>query len=268
MNYEKLTVERFALRLQENAYKGLTGARRAIGKTDWSKKDKERAHELADKTFGAGGKVAKSVKTAAPKKAAAAKKVSVPKKAAGKKRVAAALAPVQSAVAAPAKPQAGSPRAAYAKARAKLHAVPSARTPVFDVVVPPGPPILEEVTRQNSASAVISAYRNSGPLNALEQRAYDVATAEYAENASKAALRIVRVASQGFPTPTPLEQTGEGDDVVPGTAVAPVASFERNLSGPAPGSLTPDEMVQYARLEKGAAAIPAILGQGNTTPSS
>jgi hypothetical protein len=51
MNYEKLTLQRFTLCLKENKYQGLTGARRAIGKTDWSAADRARAHELANHFF-------------------------------------------------------------------------------------------------------------------------------------------------------------------------------------------------------------------------
>jgi hypothetical protein len=84
MNYEKLTVDRFAANLKEGKYAALTGARRAIGKTSsWSAKDKEQAHVLANKHFGTNGvqKAAKSPKKAA---AAAAKTEKAPKKMAKK----------------------------------------------------------------------------------------------------------------------------------------------------------------------------------------
>lgn len=81
MNYEKLSVERFAQKLQEDEYKGLTGARRAIGKCrDWSKKEKEKAQELANAYFG-GSPVAPKVAKPAKKAAApAAKKAAKPAK--------------------------------------------------------------------------------------------------------------------------------------------------------------------------------------------
>lgn len=69
--YEKLTPERFAENLKEDKYGSLTGARRGIGKVDWSKKEKERALELAEKHFGTEEKPAKkAVKKAAKKEAA------------------------------------------------------------------------------------------------------------------------------------------------------------------------------------------------------
>lgn len=91
MNYEKLTPERFTQKLKAGEYKILAGARRAIGKADWSSKEKEKAHEVATKHFGASpapakpaaktakkaAKKAVAKKTAAP--AAAAKSVRAPK---------------------------------------------------------------------------------------------------------------------------------------------------------------------------------------------
>lgn len=56
MNYEKLTVDRFALNLKEGKYAALTGARRAIGKTSsWSTKEKDKAREMAEKHFAGSG---------------------------------------------------------------------------------------------------------------------------------------------------------------------------------------------------------------------
>lgn len=254
MNYEKLTVERFAVRLKEGAYKGLTGARRAIGKTDWTKKEKDRAHELADSHFAAGGKSsAKAPVKSAPKVA--------PKAAAKKTAAKAAPAPKRAAKAA-ATPKA-SPRVVSAKRAPVAAAAPVVSERVPHPVVPPGPPVLEEVTRQNSASAVIAAYRNSGELNHLEQRAYDIATVEYAENASKAAKRIVCTAAEGIPTPSPLEpEVDESEElfVDGGVVTAPEGAQRIAVPNGEGQALTPEEQAQYERLQRGAAAIPAILG--------
>jgi hypothetical protein len=252
MNYEKLTVERFAARLKENAYKGLTGARRAIGKTDWTKKDKERGHELANEFFGDAPKAAAKATT---------KKASAAPKAAAKKKASAAPAK-KAAAAKPAKKMAASkapPPPATPTRRA-------AALPDPDYVVPASPPILEEVTRQNSASAVIAALRSSGPLNELEQRAYDVATAEYAENASKAARRIIATAARGIPTPGPLAPAGDDEAV----QVAPGAVARIPVTNGTAPNLTPEEQQQFERLQKGQAAVPALLGQADPTgtPSS
>lgn len=99
MNYEKLTFEGFKKKLASNGYQGgLTGARRAIGKTDWPEADKNKARALAEKHFGGA-----PAKTAAPKKVAAAKTTTV------KKTVSAA----------PAKKAGRSPKAAAKKTTAK-----------------------------------------------------------------------------------------------------------------------------------------------------
>jgi hypothetical protein len=51
MNYQKMTIPMFQQRLKEGAYKGITGARRAIGKADWGQKERDEAHVLANKHF-------------------------------------------------------------------------------------------------------------------------------------------------------------------------------------------------------------------------
>lgn len=51
MNYEKLTPEKFAEKLKAGEYQNLTGARRGIGKADWSDAEKETARSKAEKHF-------------------------------------------------------------------------------------------------------------------------------------------------------------------------------------------------------------------------
>lgn len=75
MSYEKLTLAKFIENLGEDKYGNLTGARRAIGKADWSDKDKSKAKEAAEKHFGDSvnetAKVLKAKKVAKPAKAEA-----------------------------------------------------------------------------------------------------------------------------------------------------------------------------------------------------
>jgi hypothetical protein len=52
MNYEKLSIERFADNLKAGKYASRTGARRAIGKVDWTNKDKDKGRELVERYFG------------------------------------------------------------------------------------------------------------------------------------------------------------------------------------------------------------------------
>lgn len=81
MNYEKLTVDRFAENLKEGKYKILTGARRAIGKTgSWSAKEKEKAHALANAHFNTHAPLPTPA-TKGPKVVAAKTSIAAPKSA-------------------------------------------------------------------------------------------------------------------------------------------------------------------------------------------
>jgi len=78
MGYEKLTPAKFKERLSSGGYKNAGGARKSVGKSDWSDVDKDKMRALIDKHFGA--------EAAQPEKKAAKKKAPV-KKAAKKGRV-------------------------------------------------------------------------------------------------------------------------------------------------------------------------------------
>jgi hypothetical protein len=82
MNYEKLTPEKFVTKLKAGEYESLTGARRGIGKADWSDADKEAARTKAEKHFGG---VPAPAKKTATKKAPAAKTPAVKAAKAGAK---------------------------------------------------------------------------------------------------------------------------------------------------------------------------------------
>jgi hypothetical protein len=51
MTYERLTPDGFARRLKAQAYKGAVGARRAVGKSDWTNPQREKAHALIDRHY-------------------------------------------------------------------------------------------------------------------------------------------------------------------------------------------------------------------------
>jgi len=70
MNYEKITVPRFAERLKAGMYKNVTAARRAIGKADWSEQERQKAQAITNKHFGASD-------VARPSKPSVSAKVSV-----------------------------------------------------------------------------------------------------------------------------------------------------------------------------------------------
>ncbi len=50
--YEKVTLAVFKRKLAEGQYKNLTGARRAIGRLDWTDDEKKKAQAMANKHFG------------------------------------------------------------------------------------------------------------------------------------------------------------------------------------------------------------------------
>lgn len=66
MRHATLTIAVFEDKLREQQYAGLTGARRAIGKANWSEQDKEHARRLADAYFGAQAPGAAPGKRPAP----------------------------------------------------------------------------------------------------------------------------------------------------------------------------------------------------------
>lgn len=80
MNYEKMTLEKFAANLKEGRYKNLTGARRAIGKADWKETDRDKARAMAEKALPDETKDSKqSAKTPKAPKAPKVKAAKVPR---------------------------------------------------------------------------------------------------------------------------------------------------------------------------------------------
>jgi hypothetical protein len=253
MNYEKLSVDRFALNLKEGKYAGLTGSRRAIGKCkDWSKKDRERAQELANKHFGSAG--------------AAAKPAAKPAKKAGKK-----IAKKAKAAPVAAKPATKAP----SKAKPAKRAVAKpAREPVVDHVTTTMPRLVHgyepSTIRANAASAIIAGFlTRSSPLTDREQRAYDAANEEYVAHSavSKTTLAPAHKARTRAPVvhaAAPSTENDESDE-----HASPAVSKTESLAGgprPAPtpknghdeeaalAHLTPAEREQHEKLKKAAAA--------------
>jgi len=77
MNYQKLTLATFSENLAGGRYQNVTGARRAIGKADWSQADKDKAQALANKHFGENEAPAKPAKQKAAAKKPAVKAAAV-----------------------------------------------------------------------------------------------------------------------------------------------------------------------------------------------
>lgn len=277
MNYEKLTVDRFVANLKDGKYAGLTGSRRAIGKTDWSKKDRETAHAAADKHFSKAGAATKG-KTPKKAKSAAVKKVAKAK---------------------PAKRAAAAKPAAAPKAAAPTASAPAPK-PVREPVTASSRLMNDDpgAVRQHSASTVIAAFRNSGTLNPLEQRAYDVATASYSTYAQPEELKALSALSPSAPAAPkaargrapatrqprtaaapPAEDTAATPAVSAKELVAPPGAPRIAVPPPMPStvvappavsngteldldSLTPEEQAQHERLRR------AALASGQAVPGS
>ena len=241
MAYEKLSFKKFQERLNEKVYENTAGARRAIGKSQWEESEKEAAHKKVNAYFGEQPKK-KVAKKAAKKLVVKADKE--PKQAARRGRppkVKAVEAATQAPVAAPKR------RGRPPKTQS---AAPTEAQDNFVYVHRPAP---DDGTtmRQNAAMGIISAYKNNGPLNPREQRCYDVATIEYAENMSQVARRITETAERGTPVPSPLKKTSApaaDEEEAPAQAL-PHLKFEE---------LTPHEQEAYRQLEISAKGVPTV----------
>lgn len=60
--YKKLGLDGFLENLENGKYKSIGGARKAIGKSSWTGKEKEKAAEAAEKQLGSGEKPVKKAK--------------------------------------------------------------------------------------------------------------------------------------------------------------------------------------------------------------
>jgi hypothetical protein len=237
MNYERLTVDRFELNLKEGKYAGLTGARRAIGKANWTTKEREKAKEIANKFFD-GGKPSVA-KTKAPKPEKKAAKAPKPEKKAAK----------------PAKVKAAkktAPTIPSTKRAAALTPPAAGFELQLAGVVRVGN--LDD-TRFNGTCAVISGFANRGSLTPAEQRAYDISLEEFAllaQPAAKAAVKRQPVTS------TP-ETQGDGSPAVqPNERVAaPKVTIPKvDLS-----TMTVEQREEHTRLVAAVKALPTTLGQ-------
>jgi hypothetical protein len=209
MNYEKLSPEKFAINLKAGKYAGLVGARRAIGKSDWSDADKEKARTTAEKHFGGAPAVKKAVKAAKADKAE--------KKPAKATKPAKAVKPAKAA-----KKAVKAVKAGRATAAAQDDATNDPST-----------------VRQHAAATVISAYRNAGSLNEMEQRAYAAATAEYYLNARTVARDAATRVTLDTPETGVVEeiQARSGNGLIDET------------------TLSAEERAQHERLKKAAIAV-------------
>jgi hypothetical protein len=214
MNYEKLTPERFAIKLKEGAYASRTGARRAIGKADWKLKDKEEMRVLANARRWApeSGRTAKPA-AKAPKVAKSTKKNIQGAKPA--KRVAR--------------------RAAYDTHPGKSAApgqsvVPMSMAPQFD-----GNFLGAEEMRLASNSAVIAGFSGRTTLDPLERSAYEVSLREH-----------VRLADSSSRPGGAAESAPRGRKREPKTSTSPVPESDDQAS---PGLKADETVGQTPRIQ-------------------
>jgi hypothetical protein len=255
MNYEKLTVDSFIQKAKDGKYSGLTGARRAIGKTDWSDKDRKTAHAFADKFFAADdaskSKPARTPKVAKGKTERAPRTIKKAKK-----------SPARAARAVPAASAAVAPRRTPATPR-------PVRTPVV-----PGPSLPRmmqgddpSTVRAHSAALIVSALRNSGALNTDEQLTYDTAIREYSANARDSARLVGEAAAGKLPFPkgqaAGSDEAASGEEGPQSEVTAPPGTAARIAVQPTNGEgqkVDPADQAAHDRLNRAKAAQAATEG--------
>ena len=201
-NVSIFTFELFKKRLADGTYKSITGARRGIGRSDWSEKDKDIARGLAEKYFGA--------EASEPKAAKATKKsASTPPPAAKTKK---------SAKAPTSKPEVSAKAASVKPAKATA--------PSFKSVAPSTEKVsgneLDASSRVVAASRVIESLANRSRTQE-ENTALHVALAEYVHHADPAAVQALearhtatahqpKAAKAPAKDPTPLGRVDVSDE--------------------------------------------------------
>lgn len=168
MGYERMTLAVFNENLKAGKYETATGARRAVGKSDWGPHDRKLAAEAIDARFGEDGG-----KSAAPR---AAKKTAkkVAKKAAAKTAPKAAPAAKRAARRAPTATT--TVRETYAKDASSSAAPTEAlRLPVNAV----SPSLIgESVVRERNATEIVVALANNAARTPVEERLYQAAVSK------------------------------------------------------------------------------------------
>jgi hypothetical protein len=241
MAFEKLTPESFITRMKEGKYKGLTGARRAIGKADWPGTKKATATDEAVKFYGttkpstAPAKKVQSTGGKAPKKAA--KKVAVKSVGQAKKAAKGGRAP--------------------RSARSPQPVAGTEQLPAGVAFVQRDDP---SAMRHTGASAVVAAFANR-QLNPAEKHLYDLSIAEMSIHTSDEAKAACNGGqpkqaspfqhnTAGSAAPTPTIPTG----LIPRVKID-VPSTTSSVNAPKSlEDLTTAEREQMTQLDKAARA--------------
>lgn len=251
-SYQKFTLQTIKDNLASGKYKNLTGANRAIGKTqDLSNAEKEKAKALAAKHFGVDpeasrAKPAKRRVAKAAGRPAAKRKVKARAKRAAKKTRAPKAVAKAAPVKAPAKRRGRKPRAAAESAPARPAAEAKVRVRRARAAVESAPPA-SKASNLEQAGSVISTL--SQAITSMEQakRLYPKADVGPAvEAASKGITQAVRNIQQEVAPDSKAEQSrgkrAPKVSAAPPAAVAePEAPIAEDTSEPEDDSVETDD---------------------------
>jgi len=266
MAYEKLTLAKFLTALNnDNRYETATAARRGVGKSSWSEKEKENAHAAINRKFGSDEKPAAKVKgKPGPKpkavKAAAAPKAKgkpgpKPKAKAEKQMAEAAKMPVKAKGKPGPKPKAHV-AAAVESTRAQLDA-DLFQPLVINETVQQVQVLAEAVTALSAGVAAISSAKTAAGVQTDELQTVVDLVVEMSKRLNAKVEIMLEVVEPEAPKPTfaaapvaeaaeagPEEEEGGGDDGGEGGDEEVAAAEKSN-------GITPGETVRRRTLFEG-----------------
>jgi hypothetical protein len=223
MSYTKRDLAAFGEKLNNGGYPGIGGARRAIGKYDWSEKDKAAGHLLINKYFEEGA--AKPAKAKAAGKSVKEKEAK-PAKRRGRPPGKMSAATVASLASTPDFSQGYAPEIipddAEKPSRKREPVTEGIREPAFTAMY-------------NAHSAIISALRAVSPLTPHEQELLDRAVAEAAVMCPTPEGKAYRAATWGGKQAVPSLQTARSPSPAvarPHIAIPPVAVEVKSAQEP------------------------------------
>jgi Meckel syndrome type 1 protein len=214
MAYERMTLATFSENLKAGKYDTATGARRAVGKSDWGPHDRQLAANAINSYFGEDGSKAAAPRAAKKTaKKAAAKKVA--KKAAAKPAAKAAPAAKRAARRAPVATT--TVRETQAKDSSATAPTEALRLPVNAV----SPSLIgESVVRERNATEIVVALANNAARTPVEERLYLAAVTKATQSLEAPAAPAPK------PLPVSLREQLAGQA---GQAPAPVSTTDQSI---------------------------------------
>jgi len=209
MAYERMTLATFSENLKAGKYDTATGARRAVGKSDWGPHDRQLAADAIGTYFGDGNKAAaprsakKTAKKVAKKAAAkpAAKAAPATKRAVGRKPAATTT----------------TVRGTHAQSIELTSSTEALRLPVSAV----SPSLIgESVVRERNATEIVVALANNAARTPVEERLYLAAVTKATQSLEAPAAPAPK------PLPVSLREQLAGQT---GQAPAPVSTTDQSI---------------------------------------